>query len=52
MSKMFNFEKQIHLSDAGCPQESDGAIRFSICGLEFTPNHVLLYDVTVMRNVI
>ena len=31
---MFNFEKQIPVSDAECPQESNGAICISVRGLE------------------
>ena len=31
---MFNFENQRHVSDAECPQESNGVIRFSALGLE------------------
>ena len=32
--KMFNFEKQRPVSDAECPQESNGAICFSVRDLE------------------
>ena len=32
--EMFNFEKQRTVSDAECPQESNGAICFSVRGLE------------------
>ena len=31
---MLNLEKQRHVSDAECPQESNGAICFSVHGLE------------------
>ena len=34
--KMFNFEKNRPVSDAECPQESNGAICFSVSGLEPT----------------
>ena len=32
--EMFNFEKQRPVSDAECSQESNGAICFSVRGLE------------------
>ena len=49
---MFNFEKQRPVSDAECPQKSNGAICFSVRGLEPPKNHVSLYDVTIRRNVV
>ena len=49
---MFNFEKQRSVSDEECPQESNGAICFSVRGLEPTKNHVLLYDVTITRHIV
>ena len=49
---MFNFEKQRTVSDAECYQESNGAICFSVLGLEPPKNHVWLYDVTIRRNVV
>ena len=51
-SKMFNFEKKRYVSDAECPQESNGAICFSVSGLEPPKNHVWLYDVTIRRHVV
>ena len=49
--EMFNFEKQRPVSDAECPQESNGAIFF--CTWSRTPqNHVWLYDVTIRRHVV
>ena len=50
--EMFNFEKQRPVSDAECPQESNGAICFSVRGLEPPKSHVLLYDVTIRRHVV
>ena len=38
--EMFNFEKQRPVSDAECPQESNGAICFSVHGLEHPKNHI------------
>ena len=49
---MFNFEKQRPVSDAEWPQESNGAICFSVRGLEPPTNHVWLYDVTISRHVV
>ena len=37
---MFNFGKQRPVSDAECPQESNGAICFSVRGLEPPKNHI------------
>ena len=34
--KMFNFEKQRYIADAECAQESNGAICFSVHGLELS----------------
>ena len=48
---MFNFEKQRPVSDAECPQESNGAICLSVRGLEPPKNHVWLYDVTIRCHV-
>ena len=45
---MFNFEKQRPVSDAEWYQYSNGAICFSVCGLELRKNHVCLYDVTIL----
>ena len=50
--ELFNFEKQRLVSDAECPQESNGAICFSVRGLELPKNHVWLYDVTIRRHVV
>ena len=49
---MFNFEKQRPVSDAEWSQESNGAICFSVRGLEPPTNHVWLYDVTISRHVV
>ena len=49
---MFNFEKQKPVSDAEWPQDSNGAICFSVRGLEPPKNHVWLYDVTISRHVV
>ena len=49
---MFNFDKQRPVSDAECPQESNGAIYFPVCGLEPPKNHAWLYDVTIRRHVV
>ena len=45
--EMIYFEKQRSVSDAECPQESNGAICFSVRGLKPPKNHVWLYDVTI-----
>ena len=50
--EMFNFEKRRPVSDAECLQKSNGAICFSVCGLEPPKNHVWLYDVTIRRHVV
>ena len=50
--EMFNFEKQRPVSDAEWPQHSNGAICFSVRGLEPPKNHVCLYDVTISRHVV
>ena len=45
---IFNFGKQRHVSYAECPQESNGAIVFSMWAR--TPkNRVLLYDFTIIH---
>ena len=54
--EMFNLEKQRPLSDAG-PQDSNGAICFSVRGLEPPPPKkkkitFWLYDVTISRHVV
>ena len=49
---MFNFEKQRPVSDAECPQESNGALCFSVRVLESPQNHVWLCDVTIRRHVL
>ena len=50
--EMFNFEKQRPVSDAECPQKSNGTIRFSVRGLEPPKNYVSMYDVTIRRYVV
>ena len=50
--EMFNFEKQRPVSDAECLQDANGAIYFSVRGLEPTANHVWLYDITIRRHVV
>ena len=49
---MFNFEKQRPVSDAEWPQESNGAICFSVRGLE--PPQIMFdcMDVTISRHVV
>ena len=50
--EMFNFEKQRPVSDGDWPQDSIGAICFSVRGLEPPKNHAWLCDVTISRNVV
>ena len=49
---MFNYEKQRPVSNAEWPQDSNGAICFSVRGLETPKNHVRLYDVTISRHFV
>ena len=41
--EIFNFEKQRPISDAECPQESNGAI-FSVRGLNPPPKKKITFD--------
>ena len=50
---MLNFEKQRHVPDAECHQESNGAICFFFSSLTRNiKNRVWLYDVTFKRNIV